>query len=97
MEDIPIRIPPRYCDQIRYSQKMVEKVRKLSMDLNDAQIVSALNQEGVKRAKEKDFTVSMIRWIRPKHGIHRPVNQRPEEFTVKQVADKFAVSRNVVY
>ncbi|MCP4603866.1 MAG: recombinase family protein [Proteobacteria bacterium] len=96
-EDIPIKMPLRCCDQIRYPRETLEKVRKLSKDFNDEQIVSVLNQEGVKSAKGKLFTVSMIRWIRYKHRIPGPILKRPEEFTVQQIADKFTVSRNVVY
>ena len=39
----------------------------------------------------------MVKWIRYKYGILAPVLKRPDELTVKQVMDKFAVSRHVVY
>jgi len=96
-EDIPISIPPTYSDRIRYPDKMIDKVRVLSKDLSDHQIVSELNKEGVVSATGKRFTPSMIKWIRYKHQIPGPVLSLPEELTVHQVATKFAVSRNVVY
>jgi DNA invertase Pin-like site-specific DNA recombinase len=96
-EDIPISIPPIYSDQIRYPDKMIDKVKLLSKDLSDHQIALELNKEGVLSATGKRFTPSMIKWIRYKHQIPGPVLRLPEELTVQQVATKFAVSPNVVY
>lgn len=95
-EDITIDIPPNYPDQIRYPDKIINKVRCMAKNMTDEQIVSAFNQEGLKSAKAKPFTISMIRWIRHKHSIPGP-GKRPEELTVKQMAKKFAVSSNVIY
>ena len=96
-EDIPISIPPSYSDQIRYPDEMIDRVRVLSKDLSDSQIVSELNKDGVLSATRKQFTPSMIKWIRYKNQIPGPVLRLPEELTVHQVATNFAVSRNVVY
>jgi DNA invertase Pin-like site-specific DNA recombinase len=96
-EDIPISIPPIYSDQIRYPDKMIDKVKLLSKDLSDHQIALELNKEGVLSATGKRFTPPMIKWIRYKHQIPGPVLRLPEELTVQQVATKFAVSPNVVY
>ncbi len=97
LEDIPIETPAKYYDQIRYTDDMIARIKKLSKDHTDAQIVTILNKEGLKSAKKKYFTPSMIKWIRYKYGILAPVLKRPDELTVKQVMDKFAVSRHVVY
>ena len=96
-EDIPIDIPPKYYEQIRYGNEIIEKVRALAKDHTNDQIVSAFNHEGIKSAKGKPFTVSMIQWIKYKHRIAGPNPKRPEELTVKQVAKKFDVSTQVVY
>ncbi|MFQ5799551.1 MAG: recombinase family protein [Bacteroidota bacterium] len=96
-EDIPIHLPPNYSDQVRYPNEIIKKVRKLAKNLTDEQIASAFNQKGIKTAKGKPFTFSMIRWIRYKHRIPGPNLKRPEEFTVKQIAKKFDVSPDVVY
>jgi DNA invertase Pin-like site-specific DNA recombinase len=96
-EDIPITLPPSYSDQLRYPDEIVEKVRCLAKQLTDSQIADTLNQEGLKSAKGKSFTTSMIQWIKHKHRIPGPNLKRPEELTVEQLAKKFAVSRYVVY
>ena len=97
LEDIPIEIPGKYYDQIRYKDDIIARVKKLSQGHTDAQIVTILNKEGLKSAKNKRFTLSMIKWIRYKHGISGPDLKRSDELTVKKVMDKFAVSRYVVY
>ncbi len=97
LEDILIKIPAKYCDQIRYKDDIICKVRKLSQSHTDAQIAVLFNKEGLKSAKDKCFTTSIIRWIRYKHGITSPVLKRADELTVNQVMVKFAVSRHIVY
>ncbi|MFC1816143.1 recombinase family protein [Thermodesulfobacteriota bacterium] len=96
-EDIPISIPPSYPDRIRYTNEIIKKIRKLAKTLTDEQIASTFNQKGMKSAKGKPFTSSMIQWIRYKHHIPRPNLKRSEELTVQEVADKFAISTSVVY
>ena len=97
IEDIPVEIPANYADQIRYEDHIIARVRQLSQTHTDAQIAGLFNAEGLKSAKDKNFTISMIKWIRYKHGISGPVLKRADELTVNQVMDRFAVSRYVVY
>jgi hypothetical protein len=97
IEDIPVEIPANYSDQIRYGDHILTRVRELSQRCTDAQIANLFNEEGLKSAKNKRFTISMIKWIRYKHGILGPVLKRSDELTVNQVMDSFAVSRYVVY
>ena len=96
-EDIVIHIPLGYPDRLRYPEKIIQKVKNLAKNLTDHQIASAFNQEGIKSAKQKPFTFSMIRWIRYKHHIPGPNLKRHDEFTVKEIAKKFSISPNVVY
>ena len=96
-EDIPIDIPLNRADQIRYPKEIINKVRSLAKNLTDEQIASVFNQQGIKSAKGGAFTFLIIRWIRYKHRISRLIFKRPEEFTVKEMAEKFAVKPNVVY
>jgi hypothetical protein len=97
LEDILVKVPAKYYDQIRYQDDIIARIKKLSQCNTDAQIVTLLNKEGLKSAKNKRFTISMIKWIRYKYGILSPVLKRSDELTVKQVMDNFAVSRYVVY
>lgn len=96
-EDIPVFLPPRYCDQIRYSDKVVERVRVLAQELADSKIAAHLNEAGLLSPKGKRFTPSIVSWIRYRHRIPAPVLKLPGELTVGQVAEKFAVSPHVVY
>jgi DNA invertase Pin-like site-specific DNA recombinase len=97
IEDIPVEIPANYSDRIRYEDHIIARVRELSQNYTDAQIANLFNEEGLKSAKSKRFTIFMIKWIRYKHGILGPVLKRADELTVNQVMDRFAVSRYVVY
>jgi DNA invertase Pin-like site-specific DNA recombinase len=96
-EDILIERPERYPDQIRYKDDIIAKIKKLSQNHTDAQITALFNKDGLKSAKNKRFTTPMIKWIRYKHGISSPILKRPDELTVNQVMEIFAVSRYVVY
>ena len=96
-ETIAVALPPRIQDRIRYPAEVVERVRRLAETQNNEQIARTLNGEGLLSAKGKRFTVSMIAWIRYRHRIPSPQLKRPEEQTVEQIAERFAVSRYVVY
>jgi DNA invertase Pin-like site-specific DNA recombinase len=96
-EDIPVSIPPSYCDQIRYPKEVVDRVRVLAHNLPDSRIAAQLNEEGLTSAKGSRFTRSIVAWIRYTHRIPAPVLRLPGELTVDQVAEKFAVSPGVVY
>lgn len=96
-EDIAVDLPLRIADRLRYPEEIVEQIRRLAAEKADAKIADTLNQRGCRSAKGKPFTQSMISWIRYKHRIPAPELKRPEELTVAQVAEKFAVSPNVVY
>jgi len=96
-EDIPIRLPPRSCDQRRYPKGVVDEVRRLAATLRDADIATALNEQGQRSAMGKLFTESMIKWIRYRHRIPGARLKHPGELTVKQAAEKLGVSPNVVY
>jgi len=96
-EDIHCDIPPRIQDRIRYPKEFVNRIRKLAGDRTDSQIAAVLNQKGLKSSKGKSFTPPMISGIRYKYGIPSPQLKRPTELTVKEVAQKFGISRGVVY
>ncbi|MGA2501721.1 MAG: helix-turn-helix domain-containing protein [Tepidisphaeraceae bacterium] len=96
-ESIAVDRPLPIADRLRYSDELVERVRRLAIDKADTEIADALNQQGCRSAKGKPFTQSMITWVRYKHRIPAPQFKRPEELTVAQVAEKFDVSSHVVY
>ena len=96
-EDILVSSRPNYVDQIRYPAAVVDQVRLLAIQLTDRQIAAHLNEAGLMSAKRKSFTSSIVRCIRYAYRIPAPVLKLPGELTVDEVAEKFAVSPNVVY
>jgi hypothetical protein len=96
-EDLSVTLRPAACDQVRYPKETVEKVRAMAATLTDLEMIHALHREGCIPPKGKSFTLSMIKWIRYKHGIPAPTLKRPEELTVQEVAHRFGVSIGVVY
>lgn len=95
--DTTVDLPKPFPDAVRYPAAVVEHVLELKRCLSDAQIVTHLNQEGRRSPYGKPFTLSMIKWIRYKYALpHVPLTQ-PDELTVKQLANRLAVSTHVVY
>jgi DNA invertase Pin-like site-specific DNA recombinase len=97
LTDLSVQLPPNIADRVRYSAAMVEEIRKLAQSLSDAQITAQLNREGHSSAKGKLYTPKMIRWIRWRYQIPPAMLKKPEELTVQQVAQRFAVSPHVVH
>lgn len=95
--DISVALPGSIADQLRYTPQMVERVRELSRDLSDPQIVKALNQQGIRSSHGLPFTLAMIKWIRYRYGIASVCQMRPGELTVKQLAERLAVSIHFVH
>lgn len=82
---------------MRYPAVMVDRVRELSRNLSDLQIVAHLNNQGFRSSHGKPFSLAMIKWIRYKYNIEAPDLMRPDEFTVQQVASRLQVSTHMVY
>jgi hypothetical protein len=76
---------------------MVERTRGLARTLSADQIARQLNEEGFRTPTGKLLTASKIRWIRYRYGIPGAQLQPPGEITVKEAAERFGVSRGVVY
>jgi len=96
-ETLSVELPPKIQDRFRYSQEIVERVRRLTETLSDEQIAETLKKEGRFSARGQSFNAHMIGWIRYRHRIPRGQFQRPDEQSVAQVAKRFAVSKTVVY
>ena len=96
-EDLIVRLPQNAPDAMRYPPQLVSQVRMMAQTQQDNDIVSSLNQQGLRSAKGKLFTRDMIRWIRYKHHIPAPELKRPDELTVSEVMEKLAASSHMVY
>jgi hypothetical protein len=95
--DTTVNLPKPVAEAIRYPAAVVERVRELSRRLSDPQIVAHLNQEGQRSPHGIPFTLAMIKWVRYKYAIPQICLTRPDEFSVRQVANRLEVSVHVVY
>ncbi|SOE94130.1 Recombinase zinc beta ribbon domain-containing protein [Burkholderia sp. D7] len=95
--DITVDLPRPRPEAIRYPAETVERVRELSQRLSDPQIVAHLNQEGLRSATGKSFTLSMVKWIRYRYEIAATSFKRTDELTVQQLADRLGISTHMVY
>jgi hypothetical protein len=95
--DVTVKRHLPIAERLRYPAETVERVRQLSHDLGDAQITQALNTQGVRSSTGKPFTPSMVQWIRHRYAIPAARLQRPDEITVKQLADELGVSIHFVH
>jgi hypothetical protein len=95
--DVVVDLPRPIADQRRYPNAIVEHVRTLAQRLPDAQIAEQMNRDGHRNTSGKLFTQKMIGWIRWRYQIPSAQLKRPDELTVRQVAERFAVSIGVVH
>jgi hypothetical protein len=89
--DVTVKRHLPIAERLRYPAETVKRVRELSHDLTDAQIAQALNNQGLLSSKGQPFTLSMIKWIRYRYAVPAARLQRPDEITVKQLADELGV------
>ena len=96
-EDLTVALPLNASDRWRYPEEVVNEVRVRAHDQTDEQIAEAFQKQGRKRPKGHPFTASIIRELRFKYKISVASGKRPEEITVRQLSEKFGVSRHVAY
>jgi len=97
VENLSADIPPAAPDKMRSPEALVNRIRCLAAAMTDVQIAATLNQEGLLSAKGQGFTPSIVKWMRYRYEIPIPSLKGSNELTVRQVADRFAVSLGVVY
>ena len=95
--DVSVQLPLNIADRVRYPSAVVDKVRELARHLPDTEIADELNREGQVSAKGLPYTSKIIQWIRCRYRIPAAELKRPEELTIRQVAEKFGTSDQVVY
>lgn len=96
-ESIAVPIPLKQADRVRYPDENINKIRDLAKTLHDQKIAESLNQLGIQSSSGRQFTSSMIKWLRYKHHIPACLTHLKDELTVKQVAERYHVSTHVVY
>ena len=95
--DVSVQLPLNIADRVRYPSAVVDKVRELARHLADREIADQLNRERQTSAKGLPYTAKIIQWIRCRYRIPPAELKRPEELTVRQVAERFGTSDQVVY
>ena len=95
--DVSVQLPLNIADRVRYPSPVVDKVRELARHLPDSEIADRLNREGQVSAKRLPYTVKIVQWIRCRYRIPPAELKRPEELTVRQVAERYGTSDQVVY
>jgi DUF1680 family protein len=97
IEDLTVDLPLPMPARVRYHESIATQIRTLAATMTDPQIAAALNQERLRSAKGKDFTKSMIRWIRYRYKIPAPALKRPQGLTVKELAQRLQIGIGVVH
>ena len=95
--DVTVKRRTPIAERLRYPPATVERVRVLSRELTDAQVAKALNTQGLLSSKGQPFTLSIVKWIRYRYAVPAARLQRPDEITVKQLADELGVSIHFVH
>ena len=95
--DIAVALPLPIAERLRYTPQVVERIRELSQQLSDPQIVETLNQQGLRSSHGLPFTLSMVKWIRYRYGVPLTSLMRPGELTVQQLAQRLGVGIGVVH
>jgi len=95
-EVVELRLQANRPDVVRYRADVIDKVRDLACEHDDAGIADLFNRDGLTSSTGKPFTPSMISWIRFKHRILGPTRP-PGTLTVKEVCERYGVSIHVVY
>src|SRR6266446_3407064 len=95
--DVSVQLPPNIADRVRYPSAVVDKVRELACNCPDSEIADRLNREGQVSAKGRPYTVKIVQWIRCRYRIPPAELKRRGELTVRQVAERFGTSDQVVY
>ena len=95
--DTTVTLPLPIAQRLRYASPLIDEVRNLARQMDDAQIAEAFNNKGVRSSKGKPFTPSMIQWIRFRYRVtaYRPT--RPDEITVRELAQRLGVSIHFVH
>jgi hypothetical protein len=95
--DLCVALPLNMADRVRYPSAVIDKVRELARHLPDSEIADQLNREGQASAKGLPYTAKIIQWVRCRYRIPPADLMTPEELTVREVAERFGTSDQVVY
>lgn len=94
-ETITLSLPQKRPDAVRYPVEIVDQIRQLAAELDDAEIAARFDRDGLNSATGKRFTAAMISWVRFKHRIPGPV-RATGTLSVADVAARYDINRSVV-
>lgn len=95
--DIAVTWPTLAAERLRYPPEIIDRVRELLHNLSDLQVAQALNAEGLRSIHGRPFTKSVVNWIRCRYSLPAAHLKRPDEITVKQLADEIGVDIHIVH
>ncbi|MGK5092890.1 recombinase family protein [Deltaproteobacteria bacterium TL4] len=95
-EEFSIELPKKRSEVVRYSEEIVDRVRKLAANQTNHEIAEFFNKQEKKSATGQEFTASMIRWIRHKSELPPVKRKQDDEYTLKEMTKMFGVSLYVV-
>ena len=97
-EQHTVQRPPKPADAQRTPSPAVELIRRLARDHTNAQIAEQLNAAGFHTRNGDPFAAKHVQWIRWRHKIPYPTTWAEDgELTVRQLAERLAVSAATVY
>jgi hypothetical protein len=94
--DTAVALPSPIADQLLYPPQIIERIRELSNQISDRQIVQVLNQQDLRSPRGLPITRAMIKWIRIRYAVPSICLMHPGELTVGQLADRLSVSIHFV-
>jgi excisionase family DNA binding protein len=87
----------RRCDAVRHTDDTIEKVRELSVSLDDAEIAAHMNGRDLRTSTGKMFSCDSIKWIRYKHQIPGFYQTSRQGLSVKEAAELLDITVGRVY
>ena len=97
-EQHTVQRPLKPADAQRTPSPAVELIRRLAPDHTNARIAEQLNAAGFHTRNGDPFAAKHVQWIRWRHKIPYPTTWAEDgELTVRQLAERLAVSAGTVY
>ena len=96
-ESIGLTKPRRRCDAVRHTDATIDKVRELSISMDDTEVAAHMNGCGLRTSSGKPFTGDSIQWIRYKHQIPGLYQNSRSGFSVNETADLLGITPGKVY
>jgi len=95
-EQHTIQRPPKPADAKRTPSGVIELIKRLAPDHTNTRIAEQLHKAGIRTSTGLPFDEKAVRWLRWRYRIG-PSQPHDGELTVKEIAERFAISEGTVY